>query len=86
MASSQRLVVFSLVAVFFVVIGYKYGQFSIAEIRQDTKQSLELLESTGIPQFSAHSVRIYIGVVSTLIERDMLIFVRLQHGGNFRKD
>jgi hypothetical protein len=63
-AFPQRLVVLSLVAVFFVVTSYKYGQFSIAEIRE-TRQNPEMSESTGIHPLSVHSVRIYIGVVST---------------------
>jgi hypothetical protein len=65
MAFPQRLVILGLVALF-IVLGHNYGQFSIAEF-PETRRNFQMLETTGIPPFSAHSVRIYIGVVCTLL-------------------
>jgi hypothetical protein len=67
MAFPQRLVILGLVALFFIVLGHNYGEFSIAEFPETSLRNFQMLETTGIPPFSAHSVRIYIGVVCTLL-------------------
>ena len=61
-----RSFVFSFVALLFVLMCFNYQTLLIPDI-SERRQSYSRVESNGIPPFSEHSVRIYIGVVSILI-------------------